>query len=230
MNASMLSKKPRQAHFPEDNMMLSTLERSSVASRYRATSSANRQQISAIAFSTALDWMALAWQDEMLRGVAFGYPSQRQAKLALGRGLYQPGQFWRFPTASQLADVPQWVADLTVGLQRFAEGEPVEFCNVPLSLDHLSGFGRRVVAACRMVTWGRTTTYGELASACGSPAAARAVGSVMARNRFPLIVPCHRVLASGGALGGYSAPDGLAMKRRLLEMEGASTPCRINQR
>jgi methylated-DNA-[protein]-cysteine S-methyltransferase len=64
------------------------------------------------------------------------------------------------------------------------------------------------------------STYGDLAAAIGSPGAARAVGSVMARNCFPLIVPCHRVLGAGGSLGGYSAPDGLRMKRRLLAMEG----------
>ena len=66
-------------------------------------------------------------------------------------------------------------------------------------------------------------TYGELAETVRHPGAARAVGSVMSNNRYPLIVPCHRVLASGGRLGGYSAPQGLAMKERLLAAEQAST-------
>ena len=202
--------------------MLSTIERSSVTIRSQTTSAARQDQISAIAFRTALDWMALAWREDALRGIVFEYPSQRQAKLALGRVLYSPGQFWHFPTAGQLADEPKWVADLTAGLQRFAEGEPVNFSDVPLDVDHLSRFGRRVVAACRAIPWGQVTTYGDLAAACGSPGAARAVGSVMARNRYPLVVPCHRVLASGGALGGYSAPNGLRMKRRLLAMESVT--------
>ena len=202
--------------------MLSTIERSSVTVRSPATSASREEQIAAIAFPTALDWMALAWREDALRGIVFGYPSERQAKFALGRGLYLPGQFWHFPTAGQLADGPKWVADLMAGLQRFAEGEPVDFSDVPLALDHLSRFGRRVVAACRAIRWGQVTTYGDLAAACGSPGAARAVGSVMARNRYPLIVPCHRVLASGGGLGGYSAPDGLRMKRRLLAMEATA--------
>jgi methylated-DNA-[protein]-cysteine S-methyltransferase len=107
-------------------------------------------------------------------------------------------------------------------LQRFAEGERVEFSDVPLATDHLSRFAKRVVAACRAIPWAQVTTYGDLAAACGSPGAARAVGSVMARNRYPLVVPCHRVLASGGGLGGYSAPDGLRMKRRLLAMESTA--------
>lgn len=203
-------------------MMLSTIERSSVTIRSPATSASPRDQISAIAFPTALDWMALAWSEDTLRGIVFGYPSQRQAKFALGRIQYSPGQFWHFPTASQLADEPKWVAELMAGLERFAEGEPVDFSDVPLGVDHLSRFGRRVVAACRAISWGQVTTYGDLAAACGSPGAARAVGCVMARNRFPLVVPCHRVLASGGGLGGYSAPDGLRMKRRLLAMEASA--------
>jgi hypothetical protein len=97
-------------------MMLSTIERSSVATRDRTTSVSQQEQISAIAFPTALDWMALAWRDDAIRGIVFGYPSQRQAKFALGRVLYLPGQFWHFPAAGQLADEPQWVANLTAGL------------------------------------------------------------------------------------------------------------------
>jgi methylated-DNA-[protein]-cysteine S-methyltransferase len=203
-------------------MTLSTIERSSLATRHRTTIASRKQQISAIAFPTALDWMALSWRDDALLGVAFGYPSQRQAKLALGRGFYLPGQFWRFPTTGQLVDEPQWLTHLVAGLQRFAKGETVDFSDVPLSMDHLTRFGRRVVTACRAIPWGQVTSYGDLAATCGSPGAARAVGSVMAKNRYPLVVPCHRVLAAGGALGGYSAPDGLRMKRRLLAMESTA--------
>jgi methylated-DNA-[protein]-cysteine S-methyltransferase len=92
---------------------------------------------------------------------------------------------------------------------------------VALDLTHLSAFQNRVVRNCRRISRGRVRSYGELAAAAGSPGAARAVGSVMARNRFPIIVPCHRVVASGGSLGGFSARDGVSMKRRMLEMENA---------
>jgi methylated-DNA-[protein]-cysteine S-methyltransferase len=71
----------------------------------------------------------------------------------------------------------------------------------------------------RRIRFGQTHSYGELASLVGSPRAARAVGSVMAKNRTPLVVPCHRVLASRGAIGGFSAMDGVHMKRRLLDLE-----------
>jgi methylated-DNA-[protein]-cysteine S-methyltransferase len=116
-------------------------------------------------------------------------------------------------------EAPGWVRELVDDLQRFAAGEEVEFADVRVALDHLTPFARRIVAACRRIGWGRVSSYGELAARCGSPGAARAVGSVMAKNRYPLVVPCHRVLASGGGLGGYSAPEGLQMKRRLLAME-----------
>jgi methylated-DNA-[protein]-cysteine S-methyltransferase len=115
--------------------------------------------------------------------------------------------------------VPPWVGKLTAKLKLYAAGEQVDFADTQLSLDHLTTFGASVIAACRRIPWGKTSSYGELAAECGSPGAARAVGSVMAKNRYPLIVPCHRVLAAGGEIGGYSAPDGLTMKRRLLAVE-----------
>jgi len=196
--------------------MISTVELpTSRASKLAATTPTT----SAVAFSTALNWMAIAWDDDALRGIVFGYASQRQAELALARSLGTPRQFCHFLSASQLDGAASWVCELVDDLQRYAEGDPVDFSDVPLALDHLTPFARRIVAACRRIDWGRVSSYGELATKCGSPGAARAVGSVMAKNRYPLVVPCHRVLASGGGLGGYSAPDGLQMKRRLLTME-----------
>src|SRR5262249_27222535 len=150
----------------------------------------------------------------------FGYPSRRLAEVALGRIPGVPQSFCRVAAVGQAEEIPQWAASLVVRLKLFAGGETVDFADVPLSLEHLTTFGKRVIAACRQIPWGQTKTYGDLAAECGSPGAARAVGSVMAKNRYPLIVPCHRVLAAGGDIGGYSAPDGLTMKRRLLAMEG----------
>jgi methylated-DNA-[protein]-cysteine S-methyltransferase len=188
--------------------------------RLRGRCVADEQPISMTAFSTSLDWMAIAWQDNALRGVVFGYASRRQAAVALARIPWLPHQFWRLLREGQQVLEPAWVPDVVDRLQRYAEGEPVDFSDVPIATDHLTGFGRRTVAACRRIVWGQTSTYGDLAAECGSPGAARAVGSVMAKNCYPLIVPCHRVLAAGGGLGGYSAPEGLRMKRRLLGMEG----------
>jgi methylated-DNA-[protein]-cysteine S-methyltransferase len=90
-----------------------------------------------------------------------------------------------------------------------------------LDLDGHTAFQRRVIRCCRQIPWGATRSYAELAARAGSPRAARAVGAVMAANRFPLIVPCHRVIGARGSLGGYSAPTGLVMKSRLLAREGS---------
>jgi len=88
---------------------------------------------------------------------------------------------------------------------------------VPLDLAGVPPFHRKVMRVARRIPYGRTVTYGELASRAGSPRAARAAGQAMARNPLPLVVPCHRVVASGGGLGGFGG--GLALKRRLLALE-----------
>jgi methylated-DNA-[protein]-cysteine S-methyltransferase len=199
--------------------MLSTINGPNRTIRTRFSAPADERRAFVAPFATDLNWMAIAWRDDALEGNVFGHASRRSAELALAQIPGLPQSFFRIATEGQLAGAPRWVADLIDRLQRFAAGEPVGFGDVPLSFDHLTPFGRHVVAACQRIPWGQTRTYGDLAAECGSSGAARAVGSVMAKNRYPLIVPCHRVLAAGGELGGYSAPDGLKMKRRLLETE-----------
>jgi methylated-DNA-[protein]-cysteine S-methyltransferase len=203
--------------------MFPAIRESNVLQRTRSTAAADQEQVSIIAFETDLGWMAIAWGEDLLKGIVFGYASRRLAELAIARQPRLPRPHYRIVSAGQMREAPAWVRSLIEQLQLYAEGEQIDFSNVPLDLDHLTSFGKHVVAACRRIGWGRCRTYGDLAAECGSAGAARAVGSVMAKNRFPLVVPCHRVLAAGGALGGYSAPDGLAMKRRLLAMERADT-------
>lgn len=175
----------------------------------RAVTGKDQATCSVEVFPTALGWMALARQEELLQSLVFGYPSAEQAERALRQMSPAHGSLQPASAQGELAD----------DLQRFAAGEPVDFAHVAIDERHLAPFARRVVAACRRIPRGQTRTYGQLAAACGSPGAARAVGQVMAGNRYPLVVPCHRVLASGGGLGGYSAPSGLVMKRRLLSLE-----------
>jgi methylated-DNA-[protein]-cysteine S-methyltransferase len=121
---------------------------------------------------------------------------------------------WRFH--AQIQDEPN---SLVKRLQAYAKGEAVEFDDVEVALDRASAFRRRVLAACRAIPRGETRSYGELALAAGAPRAARAVGTTMASNRVSIIVPCHRVVCSGGKLGGYSARTGPTLKSRLLELE-----------
>jgi methylated-DNA-[protein]-cysteine S-methyltransferase len=194
-------------------------KRTRVASSRGLKSEASDRQTFVKAFHTNLNWIAVAWRDDVLVGAAFGHSSARQAELVATRPLRISHASPEFVGETRSDDVPGWVDDLADDLKRFADGEPVDFSHVVLDLNHLTPFARKVIAACRRIGWGRTQSYGELAAQCGAPGAARAVGTVMAKNRFPLVVPCHRVLAAGGAIGGYSAPDGLAMKRRLLAAE-----------
>ena len=92
---------------------------------------------------------------------------------------------------------------------------------IALDESDLPGFERRVYAATRAIAPGTTLTYGDVAACIGEPGGARAVGQALGRNPYAIIVPCHRVLAAGGAIGGFSAGGGAATKRRLLAIERA---------
>lgn len=111
------------------------------------------------------------------------------------------------------------IADLVRRLQGFFRGERVSFEGIELELDWCTRFQCAVAGVLRDVRYGETVTYGELAALAGYPGAQRAAGSFCARNRFPLLLPCHRVLAAGG-LGSYGSL-GVTYKQRLLELEGA---------
>jgi methylated-DNA-[protein]-cysteine S-methyltransferase len=160
-------------------------------------------------FPTELGWSAANWSDIGLQELKFGYPTPAAAIDGLT-------EFVDPTPPSKLAK------RLIARLQKFAQGRgDDDFLDVDLDTSHLTEFGRTVTACCRRISNGHTLSYGELAATAGYAGAARAVGSVMRRNRWPLIVPCHRVVAAGHKLGGFSAPDGLDMKRRLLNLEGS---------
>jgi methylated-DNA-[protein]-cysteine S-methyltransferase len=97
-------------------------------------------------------------------------------------------------------------------------GKPARF-NTPLALDGLSPFARKVLDACRKIPAGKTVSYSQLAGMIGKPRASRAVGSALARNPIPLIIPCHRVIHSDGSLGNFSAFGGTSTKKKLLALE-----------
>lgn len=97
--------------------------------------------------------------------------------------------------------------------------------SIKIDLSHFTPFQQSVLEACRNIAYGRTASYADLARAVGRPGAARAVGSTMARNPLPLIIPCHRVLRADGSLGGFSSREGVAEKKRMLSLEqDAPTP------
>ena len=96
------------------------------------------------------------------------------------------------------------------------------FTDVPLVLDGLSPFTRQVLMACRKIPFGQTVSYLELAKKVQCPASSRAVAGALAKNPLPLIVPCHRVISSDGKIGGFSAPGGVNLKKKMLLLEGAN--------
>lgn len=100
----------------------------------------------------------------------------------------------------------------------FSDGE-TDFTDIRVDSSRWSPFFGEVYQQCRSVSPGSTISYAALSQAAGRPRAARAVGQAMARNRIPLVIPCHRVVGSSGALTGFSAPGGLDTKRWLLEFE-----------
>ncbi|MEZ6853707.1 methylated-DNA--[protein]-cysteine S-methyltransferase [Halodesulfovibrio aestuarii] len=118
-------------------------------------------------------------------------------------------------STEELSDIGKQLRDC---LLRYELGEHVQWPDLPFALEKMTPFGQNVLTALMQVPYGETVSYGELAALAGSPNAARGVGQVMARNRWPLIIPCHRVVAASG-LGGFSG-QGVRMKRYLLGIEG----------
>jgi methylated-DNA-[protein]-cysteine S-methyltransferase len=94
------------------------------------------------------------------------------------------------------------------------------FADIPIVLDEFSPFTQRVLTACRKIPFGQTISYLELAKKVQCPSGSRAVAGALAKNPLPLIIPCHRVISSDGKIGGFSAPGGVNLKKRLLKLEG----------
>jgi methylated-DNA-[protein]-cysteine S-methyltransferase len=171
-------------------------------------------------FPSALGWMAAAWRNDDLLGLTFNHAGPQAAIGSLTTSLSKAPH--AILLSDSVADEPTaGSATLIARLQAFAAGAEDDFLDVGLDVSGHTTFQRRVIHYCRRIGPGKVLSYGQLATKAGSPGAARAVGQVMATNRWPLIVPCHRVVGASG-LGGYSAPTGLALKRRLLEREGWS--------
>ncbi|MBX7169164.1 MAG: methylated-DNA--[protein]-cysteine S-methyltransferase [Pirellulales bacterium] len=159
-------------------------------------------------FLTRLGWMGITVGQQGLTRLTFGHDEPAAAIAALGD---DAAELRARPTAP--------AADWVARLKRFATGDRVDLSAIPVDWPSMTPFQRRVYERCRRIRPGETLSYAEMATAVGSPHAARAVGNCMARNPVPLVVPCHRVVGSGGGLGGFSAPGGLSTKSRLLAME-----------
>jgi methylated-DNA-[protein]-cysteine S-methyltransferase len=164
-----------------------------------------------IIFETARGACCIAWSGA---GVSrFQLPGQSAKAIERSLQRHLPG--------SKPGTPPPQVTETIATVKRYFTGEKVEFSDVQLDLGGWDEFFRQVYAAARRVGWGHTTTYGTLAKELGGGwESARDVGQAMAKNPVALIIPCHRVLAAGGKVGGFSAPGGAASKIKMLELEG----------
>lgn len=159
-------------------------------------------------FDTPLGRCAVGWTDLGIRRVALPEAG--------------PDDVAAFPPECRAeSSPPPAVARAVAALIRSLSGAPCRLPAAPLDLSGVGDFRLRVYEALREVPPGATVTYGELARRAGAPNAARAVGRAMATNPLPLLIPCHRVLASGGRLGGFAGAAKIPLKARLLELEGA---------
>jgi len=166
-------------------------------------------------FPTELGWMGILGHDQIVVAAVVGHPSAATVRKEF-RDRISTGEF-----VGTFAE-KDWLPELRQGLHDYAKGMRVEFGTFQLQLPPQTKFRDRVLAVTRSLSYGKTTSYGELARVVGHPGAARAVGTVMSTNRFPILIPCHRVLAAGGKLGGYTSRTGTVLKQKLLEMEQAS--------
>ena len=153
-------------------------------------------------FETVLGRCGVSWSADGITGVEL--PSSRTRDV---------------PAVDDRA--PDFVRDAAEAMAAVLAGDRRDLRGVPLDERRIDPFRREVYAATREIAAGTTATYGQIAAAIGRPDGARDVGAALARNPYPIVVPCHRVVAANGALTGFSAPGGIATKRRMLQLEGA---------
>jgi len=163
------------------------------------------------AFETPLGTCALAWSERGVVGVQLPEGGEAATRARLRR---------RFPEAREAQPSPA-VRRAIEGIGALLRGEPSELERVALDLEGLAPFQRRVYEAARAIPPGQTQSYGEVARRLGDAGLARAVGQALGRNPLAILIPCHRVLAADGRLGGFSANGGVATKQRMLALESA---------
>ncbi len=156
---------------------------------------------------TSKGFVALAAREASLSHSTLPKPTRHEALAGLPAGV----------TASGVEDDAAF-GRLPEMLRAYFDGERVDFSDVPIDTNGRGEFHGAVLEAAKTVPYGSLVTYGDLASIAGRPGAVRAVGNAMAHNTMPIIVPCHRVVAAGGKIGGFSS--GLEWKRELLKLEG----------
>jgi methylated-DNA-[protein]-cysteine S-methyltransferase len=162
-------------------------------------------------FETAIGCCGIVWSERGIAGFQLPEKSEQATRARVQR---------RYPAAHETAP-PAQVERVIERICRLLRGERIELTDVDLDVDGMPEFNRRVYEVARSIGPGATLSYGEIAQRLGDRTLAREVAQALSQNPCPIIVPCHRVLAAGGKMGGFSAPGGVRTKLRLLSIEGA---------
>jgi methylated-DNA-[protein]-cysteine S-methyltransferase len=190
-----------RAHLAE-NLLMADVREAAVGQALTVDVRIREENTSMLRFDTALGTCGLRW-----------------SRAGITQVLLPGSRALENEAPDHSTEASQEIHEAIDGLIALLGGEPVDLSWVPLDESGIDEFRRRVHAATRQIPAGASTTYGELARAIGEPGGARAVGGALGENPFPIIVPCHRVLAASGALHGFSAPGGIATQRKMLEIE-----------
>ncbi len=161
-------------------------------------------------FETALGFMGIAWSGKGLTRLCLPQKNRDSVERRL----------LRLDGAIPAGGRPQWVAALIDAIKAYAAGDTVDFSGFPVDLTGIDTFRLAIYDAARKLAFGEVTTYGELAKRAGHAGLARETGAALGANPVPLVIPCHRIMAAGGKIGGFSAPGGSVTKERMLGLEG----------
>jgi methylated-DNA-[protein]-cysteine S-methyltransferase len=163
-------------------------------------------------FETALGWAGIAWTDSGLAAVHLPEYERESSRAGL----------LRKAVGAREADLPVDLADTVARINELLSGAKPDLTAVPLDMAATPEFDAKVYEIARAIPPGETLTYGAVAEQLGDRLLAREVGAALGRNPWPIVVPCHRVTAADGKLGGFSARGGAQTKHRLLAIEGAA--------
>ncbi|TNC23132.1 methylated-DNA--[protein]-cysteine S-methyltransferase [Amycolatopsis alkalitolerans] len=162
-------------------------------------------------FDTAIGYCGIAWGERGVVSVRLPDGSAERTRARLRASVSDSAE----------TEPPPHIRQAIAAIVALLRGEPRDLREVRLDLEGVPEFHRRVYEVARTIPPGKTLTYGDVARRLGMPGSAQAVGRALGSNPFPIVVPCHRVLGADGRMVGFSAPGGVATKRRMLVIEGA---------
>jgi len=164
-------------------------------------------------FDTPIGLCAIAWSEHGIKALSLPEQNEVSLRKRLGR---------RFPSSREMPPTPT-ITGAIARIRALLEGQRDDLTTIILDMEGEPEFHRRVYDLARAIPPGETRTYGDIAADLGDKTLSRAVGQALGRNPWPIVIPCHRVLAANGKTGGFSANGGVETKMRMLTIERAGT-------